>query len=119
VVRAGERLLAAARAASADEFMRGQMEAFEARRATRRAARAFGDGHFDVPECAECVKAGATVVESFLIHSDPDPLPVPDEDDYQRPAEIDRLMALGYSAGTARLAAVPYRTGTGWPEISR
>jgi hypothetical protein len=92
VVRAGERLLAAARAASADEFMRGQMEAFEARRASRRAARAFGDGHFDVPECAECVAAGATVVESFLIHSDPDPLPVPDEDEYQQRGSL-------YSAG--------------------
>jgi hypothetical protein len=41
-------------------------------------SRGVGDGHFDVPECRECVAAGATAEESLLIHNDPQPLPVPD-----------------------------------------
>ena len=40
------------------------------------ASRGVGDGHFDVPECRECVAVGATAEESLLIHNDP--LPVPD-----------------------------------------
>jgi hypothetical protein len=47
-------------------------------------ARALGDGRFDVPDCPECVKAGATEDESFLLHSDPDkvvPVPVPGDTD--------------------------------------
>jgi hypothetical protein len=39
------------------------------------ASRSRGGG--DAPDCAECAKAGATVDESFLIHSDPWP-PDPD-----------------------------------------
>jgi hypothetical protein len=42
------------------------------------ASRGVGDGHFDVPECGECVAVGATAEESLLIHQDPQPLPVPD-----------------------------------------
>jgi hypothetical protein len=42
------------------------------------ASRGVGDGHFDVPECRECVAVGATAEESLLIHNDPQPLPVPD-----------------------------------------
>jgi hypothetical protein len=72
-------------------------------------ARALGDGRFDVPNCPECIKAGATEAESFLLHSDPDgPVPVPVPEDTDRSAETARLMALGYSWSSAELAAVPY-----------
>jgi hypothetical protein len=74
-----------------------------------RAAMAGAVRRSDGVTCPECIKAGATADESFLIHNDPQPMPVPDEDDYQRQGEVDRLMQLGFSAGVARLAATPYR----------
>ena len=51
--------------------------------------------------CPDCIAAGATPDESFLLHNDPDPVPVPDG------AEAERLMAAGYSRSTAELAARP------------
>jgi hypothetical protein len=40
--------------------------------AGRSASRALGDGEFDVPECLQCVSAGATAEESALMHLDTD-----------------------------------------------
>jgi hypothetical protein len=56
------------------------------------------------PACAECRAAGATVDESFLIHNDPHPEPVPDDWEPAQ-AEADRLIRAGYTRETARLAA--------------
>jgi hypothetical protein len=55
--------------------------------------------------CPECIAAGADSTESFLIHHDPDPVPVPD--DAERRSQVDRLLSAGYSRSTAELAARP------------
>jgi hypothetical protein len=64
------------------ESVREKMAAAEAGRPGSRpfasVSRGVGDGHFDVPECGDCVAVGATAEESLLIHQDPQPLPVPD-----------------------------------------
>jgi hypothetical protein len=89
-----ERLIEEARRSSQDPFMRDQVRRLEQRRgrevsrsAVPFASRALGDGRFDVPQCPECVRAGATAEESFLIHSDP-----------QAPASVSgaRQAATGY-----------------------
>jgi hypothetical protein len=59
--------------------------------------------------CVECAKVGASPEESFLIHNDPKPGPVPDGPlppvpDY---GDVTRLVDAGYSLETARLAATP------------
>jgi hypothetical protein len=78
----------------------------ETTRAMRSGARLrpFGRGvivRSEPVDCADCIAAGATAEESFLIHNDPSPVPVPDD------AEAERLMAAGYSRSTAELAAQP------------
>jgi hypothetical protein len=96
------RLLEAARAVS--PFMAAEIARFHRRqgREVSRSSRPFdvsrglGDGDFDVPDCAECVKAGATAEESALIHLDP-----------EAPAPVQQADQVRYG-------------GTGWPaEISR
>lgn len=90
-------------------------------------SRAFGDGHFDVPDCPDCAAAGITSEESARIDhrparqkcSSPPGQPCTccfegagQADRVSRAdREIDRLMRLGYSWETAQLAALPYGAG--------
>jgi hypothetical protein len=53
--------------------------------------------------CPDCITAGASAEESFLIHSDPSPVPVPDDAE-RREREVGRLMGLGYSRNVAETA---------------
>jgi hypothetical protein len=61
-----------------------------ASRAGRRpfVSRGLGDGHFDVPGCPDCIKAGATAEESVLIHLDPRPV----SDNTAAATEAERLL---------------------------
>src|SRR5438094_806752 len=76
-------------------------KAEQAERVARR-GRPFGRGAAvrsdggDVP-CADCLAMGATPEESFLIHSDPQPVPVPDDGERSaRPGrEITRIVEGG------------------------
>jgi hypothetical protein len=66
----------AAEAASRAQLQR-ERSAFYASRGRRPFA---SRGDVAEPDCLECAAAGATAEESFLIHQDPEPVPVPDED---------------------------------------
>lgn len=98
-----EQLLARARLAGADSFMREQVRRFDQRQQAsgRTISRSGTAGHV---ECVECDAEGLTEAESFDVHYHPrfgDPLPPTTIPDYA-PQRSKRV-----------------RAGTGWPEIAR
>lgn len=107
------------------EVTRARVAEMETRQASRPERRRPFAGRGSVTRsepvtCKLCIKYGATSEQSFLIHNDPSPetapaIPSEDErdwiDSHAGRAEIDRLLGLGYSLESARLAATPYGAG--------
>jgi hypothetical protein len=106
------------------EVTRQRMADAQAGRAAPRERRPFASasrGGLAVrsEHCVYCTEAGVDDQTSYLLHSDPEfavPVTSPEQAAQAERAEADRLMALGYSAETARLAARPLGPGR---EIAR
>jgi hypothetical protein len=97
------------------EYVQASRAAMAAAQAGVRAPRPFvsrGGGAARSESCIHCVSQGVDDETSYLLHSDPElNVPVTSPATQAAQAEADRLRALGYSAESARLAAVPLGAG--------
>ncbi len=108
-------MLALAKEALREAQAKRRVDAMLARSRSGARARPFvsrGDPAARSEYCVHCIDQGVDDETSYLLHSDPElNVPVTSPATQAAQAEADRLRALGFSAESARLAAVPYGAG--------